>query len=156
MVLVAPYNTVGSTDNVLRAAIVAFQLEETRVGVLLVEVEDIVDVCTAKAVNALCIVAHYTNAAVGLVGQKCDDAVLSVVRVLIFIYKNVAETLLVALAHVLVVAKEQKRIDQQVVEIHCVRLFQHALVFSINASALSNVVSLVALVAFGVALVGFG
>ena len=119
--LVLADEAVGGLDDELCGAVVLLQLEEAGVGVGFAEVEDIVDVGAAEAVDALGIVAHHADALV-LAGEQPDDALLGEVGVLILVDEHILEFPDVFLADVLVLVEEQEGLHQQVVEVHRVGL----------------------------------
>ena len=119
--LVVLDQAVGRLYNALRAAVVALQLELTGIVVNLRELQDVVDVRSTKSVDALGIVAHHTHR-LPFLGQLIDDSLLSAVRVLILIDKNVSKLVDILPANVLVLVEQHVGIDQQVVEVHRIRL----------------------------------
>ena len=88
---------------------------------MLLELQDVVDVGTAEAVDALRIVAHHADTLVA-VGEQPYNLVLGVVGVLVLIYQHVLETVLVFLCHLGVLLKKEPGIEQKVVEVHYVAL----------------------------------
>ena len=116
LVLVVRNDAVGRFHNHARGAIVALELEDAGRGILLLEVENVGNVCAAEAIDALRIVAHHADVRGG-VREERENAVLREVGVLVLVDENVAEACLVAFAHFGVVAEEEKRVEEQVVEV---------------------------------------
>ena len=106
----------GSHDALCRA-VVALQLYQAHAGILFREGEDVADVGASECVDALRVVAHYAQSRFGR-GEQADDAVLRIVRVLIFIDEDVLESPHVVVSCFLVVFQEQVHAQQQVVEVH--------------------------------------
>ena len=74
-----------------------------------------------KTVDALRVVADDADVLL-LLGQKIDQRKLQRVRVLVFVDEDVFEPVVVFLAHLcLRLAKQSNGLDQQIVEIECVR-----------------------------------
>ena len=117
--------------NSLGRAIVAFEFEELGSWINLSKAQDIVDVCASEAINALCVVAHYTYP-LPLVGKKPDNLMLSEVRVLILIDENEVEALLPMCRHFWIMFENEPHVEQQVVEVHRIRLFASFLIAIIN------------------------
>ena len=114
--LVVGDDTVGSTDDVLGGAIVLLELDGDGFWILAMEVEDVVNLRSAERVDALGIVAHYADVGV-VAGEEGDNGVLRVVGVLVFVDKEILETLPIAPAYLFVVGKEEVGVEQEVVEI---------------------------------------
>ena len=121
----------GCVHDGLRGAIVALELEESGSGVCLTEVEDIVDVGSAEAVDALGIVAYHADA-LPLACQEPDDLMLGEVRVLVLIDQHEVEAFLPGVGHVGIAAQQQPGVQQQVVEVHRIRLLQAFLVAAVD------------------------
>ena len=95
---VALNETTSGIDDGLSGAVVAFELEEASIGIVLAKVEDVVDVRPPETVDALCIVAHDTDT-LPLVGEEADDLMLSKVGILILIDEDEMEALLPMCCH---------------------------------------------------------
>ena len=89
--------------------------------------QDVVDVGSAEAVDALCIVANDTDA-LPSVGEEPDNLVLSEVCVLILIDENKMEALLPCVCHLGIVLQQEPHIEKQVVKVHRVGLLQPFLI----------------------------
>ena len=110
---------VGHLQNRLRAAEVLRERDDLGVGEIAFEVEDVVDVGSAPFVNRLIRIAH--DAQVGIIlRQTAGDGVLGLVRVLIFIDQDVAETGIQLGPQFLVVFQGQGGPEQQIVEVQSV------------------------------------
>ena len=119
--LVVLDQAVGRLHDALRAAVVALQFELTGVVVQLREFQYIVDVRSTKAVDALGIVAHHTHR-LPFLGQLVHDALLGAVCVLILVHEDVGKLLDILLADVLMLVEQHIGVNQQVVEVHRIRL----------------------------------
>lgn len=125
--LVVFHQRVGGLNDALGAAVVALQFEEFGTGKFLLEVEDVVDIRPSERIDALIIVADDAHAVV-LCRQLQYYGLLGDVCVLILVYENIAVVLSVFLSDIFVVAEENIGIEEQVVEVHSVRLSQMCLV----------------------------
>jgi hypothetical protein len=81
---------VGGVEDRLRRAVVAVEHDDVGVGVVALEVEDVLDRRAAEAVDALLRVADDHDVAVGG-GQQVDEVVLGPVGVLVLVDHEVAE-----------------------------------------------------------------
>jgi hypothetical protein len=85
---------VGGVENALGGAVILLELDDGGVGVIFLEVEDVLEVGAAPAVNGLPVVAHHADVLGGR-GQEFGDLVLGMVGVLVFVDHDVLELLLV-------------------------------------------------------------
>ena len=92
--LVARHDRVRGVEDELRRAVVLLQLDDRRVGVVALEVEDVAQVRAAPAVDALVVVADDGEVVV-LAARAADPEVLRAVRVLVLVDVQVAPALLV-------------------------------------------------------------
>ena len=86
---------VGRVEDQLGRAVVLLELDDRRVRVVALEVEDVPDVGAAPAVDRLVVVADDGEVAV-LRGERPDPEVLRPVRVLVLVDVEVAPAILVA------------------------------------------------------------
>ena len=116
-------------------AVVLFELDHFGIGKILLEIEDVGDVGATPRVNRLVVVAHDHQVLV-LGSEQICDLVLNVVRVLILVHADVAESLLVLFEHLGTTAQKLERAHQQVIEIHGVCSAQATLQLGIDARGL--------------------
>ena len=100
-----------------RGAVVLFEFEELRVGVILFEIEDVLNVGPAEGVNALGIVPHHADIFMHR-PQLLDDEVLGKVGVLVLVDKDVLEAVLVLAEQVGKITQQDIHLEQQVVKVH--------------------------------------
>ena len=113
---------VSCLNDELRRTVVLLQFKEAcALRVLLLEIEDIVDIGTSEAIDALRIVANHTYTTM-LLCQLQHDSLLRIVRVLILVDQHIVESFYVLLTDILMLMKQQIGLHQQVVEIHGVSL----------------------------------
>ena len=105
----------------LRRTVILLQLKELRIRILTLEVQDIVDVRTTERINTLCIIAHHTHL-LTFFRQLIDDGLLGKVRVLILIHQHKMELLYIFLADILVILEQYPCLNEQIVEVHRIRL----------------------------------
>jgi hypothetical protein len=118
---------VGGIEDRLRRAVVAVQDDDLGVGVVGLEVQDVLDRGAAEAVDALLGVADDHDVAVGT-GEELDEVVLGPVGVLVLVDHQVAEAALVVLEHAVEQLQDRHRLDDQIVEVERVGLEQPVLV----------------------------
>ena len=87
--LVARHDGVGRVEDQLRRAVVLLELDDRRLGVVALEVEDVLDVRAPPAVDRLVVVPHHAQVPVGR-RQRPDPQVLRPVRVLVLVDVQVA------------------------------------------------------------------
>ncbi|CDC95621.1 putative uncharacterized protein [Alistipes sp. CAG:268] len=114
---VAHDDRIGRLDDRPRRAVVLLELEDLRVGEILLEREDVLDLRPAERVDRLRVIAHDADLRVEL-REAADDDILRIVGVLVLIDQDVFEELLVARQHVGAVAQQDVGLQQQVVEVH--------------------------------------
>ena len=114
-----------------RRAVVARERDHRRVGVVLLEVEDVADGRATERVDALIGVPHDHQVAVPR-RKQLDEVVLRAVGVLIFVDHDVGEALAVALEHVGMLAEQVDGAHDQVVEVERVSTSQGQLVGGVD------------------------
>ena len=114
--LVVGDDSVGGGEDIAHAAVVLLQLHHLGLGVVAFEFQDVTQVGAAPGVDGLVVVAHHHDVAV-LGGEQLGDGVLGAVGVLVLVHHEIAEAVLVGLAHVLVVLQQQVAVQKKVVEI---------------------------------------
>ena len=92
---------IGSLEDVACRAIVLLELDHHGVGIVLAEGQDVADVRPAPRIDGLVVVTNHHQIAVTR-RQEVGDPVLRVVGVLVLVHADLAESLLVAMQHVLV------------------------------------------------------
>ena len=122
---VALDHRVGGGEDRLGGAVVLLQLDHRSIGEVALEVEDVADVGVAESVDRLVLVADDHQVAV-LGGEQLQQPVLGVVGVLVLVDEDVAEGAAPAVADLLEQLHRVDGADQQVVEVHRVRV-QHPL-----------------------------
>ena len=98
------YQAVGSLYNALCAAVVLLQFKQFRADKFLLEVQYVINVCTSKSVDTLCVIAHYTNPL--MFRQLQHYALLDGIGILVLVNKNILELLSILATNILVVAEE--------------------------------------------------
>ena len=101
-VLVVRDDGVGRRQDIAHAAIVLLELHHLGLGVVALEFQDVAQVGAAPRIDGLVVVAHHHDVA-ALGGEQLGDGVLGAVGVLVLVHHEVAEAVLVGLAHVRVV-----------------------------------------------------
>ena len=88
----------GRADNGLGGTVILLQLEDLRIGIYFRKVENIVNIGTTEGVDTLCIIPHHTDMLMVL-GKLQHNAVLCKIGILILIYQNVTELVLITRQH---------------------------------------------------------
>ena len=110
-------------EDFLAATVIDLEPEHVRVGEVLREIQDVVDVRAAPGVDALVLVAHHKEVAVRF-AQAPGNQVLRPVGVLILVDENVAVAPLVLFPGVGKILQDTHGQHQQVVKVHRVGLVQ--------------------------------
>ncbi len=131
---VVGHHGVGGGQDVAGRAVVLFQPHHASVGVVLLEVQNVLDVGATPRVNGLVVVAHDHEIAV-LAGKQVGDGVLDMVGVLVLVDADLLEAILVAFEHLGVLGEKLQRLEQQVVEVHGVGAGQATVKLAIDAGA---------------------
>ena len=117
----------GGVEDCLRRTIVLLELHHGGRGVILLKIQDVPNVRPTPAVDRLIVVANHAQVVV-LAGQQPYQQVLRVIRVLVFVYRDVVVTRADLPASIVVLLKMHDRLHDQVVEVQGVALAQLALV----------------------------
>ena len=131
---VVGHHGVGGVEDVAEGAVVLLELHHLGVGVVLLEVQDVLDVGATPGVDGLVVVAHDHEVAAGG-GQHVRDLVLDVVGVLVLVHADLHEAVLVLLEHIGVVPQQAVRVDEQVIEVHGVGTLETNLQLAVDAGS---------------------
>ena len=132
LVLVVFHQTIGSIDDTLGGTVVLLEFEETGMGEVVLELQDIVDLGTPEGVDALVVIAHHTD--MGLVnGELSQNPLLHGIGVLILIDQDIAETVGIAFAYFLHIAKQEVGAHKEVIEVHGIGLPEALLIDLVDA-----------------------
>ena len=112
----------GVEDN-LRRSIVLLQLDDLRIGIVVLKRQNVAHVRAAEHVDALVVVAHDAEVAM-LAGEMAHHQVLRPVGVLVLVDHDVFEPFLVLLEHLRVAIEQPDRPHQQIVEVERVVLLE--------------------------------
>ena len=127
LVFVVGDDAVRRVDDVLGGAVVLFQADEFVVGVVVLEVEDVLDVGATEGVDALGVVTYHAEV-FEQSGDTLHDEVLGVVGVLVLVDEDELEVVLVFVKHVGVVTEQDVGEIEDVVEVHGVGAVQAVIV----------------------------
>jgi hypothetical protein len=96
---------VSGVDDVSRRSVIGFEMDFVRLGEVVFEIQDIGDVGLPPAIDRLIGITD-DEQIVPTAGERGDQHVLDLVRVLVFIDEDVPELLLIALQEPVVLIKE--------------------------------------------------
>ena len=119
--LVVANHRVGCIQNVLGGAIILLQTDGPGVLIALLEAENVGDVCSPEAIDALVIIAHHADIPVTARQQACQEK-LQVVGILILVDEYVAELILIVRAHLPVALQQCNRVQNDVVKVQGIGL----------------------------------
>ena len=98
-------------------AVVAFQAEEPALGVVLLEIEYVLDFRAAEGVDGLAVVPHHADVVVEL-GQLLEYQVLAAVGILVLVNHYIGETVRYRHQGLPVVLEQIVHVQEYVVEVH--------------------------------------
>ncbi len=114
----------GGVEDDLRGAVVLLEPDGLRLAEIGLEVEDVAQVGAAPLVDRLIGVADDGDVAMRP-GEVADQQVLRTIRVLVLVHHHVLELARIPLADLLRCVEQLDRLQQQIVEVECVRVAQH-------------------------------
>ena len=97
----------------------------------MLEVKDIVNICTTERIDTLIVITHNTDTTMCL-SQLADDTNLCIVCVLILVYQDIFKLLAILLSNLFVITEEQEGIKQNIVKVHCICLTTSCFVCFVN------------------------
>ena len=112
---------VGGVEDHLRGAVVLLELDQGRGREVLLERQHVTHVGSAPAVDRLIVVTHHAEVRMPG-GEQLHEAILRRVCVLKLVHQHVLESLLPVGESLRVLPEQRERVEQQVVEVHGVRL----------------------------------
>jgi hypothetical protein len=121
----------GGAEDVAGGAVVLFELHDLRTRKVALEIEDVVDVGAAEAVDRLILIADRDDVSL-LPHQQFHEHVLGAVRVLIFVDEEVAEAAVQLGPDIVVLLEQHHVVPDEIVEIHGVELFEPPLIEPID------------------------
>ena len=113
--------------NILCRTVIPFQFENTATRILVLELQDIIDIGSSERINTLRIIPNHTDTPMHF-AQTLHDQMLCKVRILILVHQHKLEKAPVFLQYVRMIAEEDVRLQQQIVEIHRPRLLATVLI----------------------------
>ena len=123
---------VGGLENAAGAAIVLFELDDLEVGVVVLELVQVLGARATPRVHRLIVITDHREPT-AVADQQFHQFVLAGIRVLILVHQQVAHLLLPACAHLGVIAQQMHRLQDEIVEIERIEGLEAALVFGVHA-----------------------
>ncbi len=108
--------TRGGGEDVRGGAVILLQADHLGAGKILLELQYVLDLGPAPAIDGLIIVAHTADVLVGL-GERAQPEILCDVGVLVFVDQDIAELFLVALQPVRRALEDGEIMQEQIAEI---------------------------------------
>ena len=125
--IVVGNDCVGGVQNILCAAVVLFETDDLGALEGVFKGEDIFNGSAAEFVDALVVVADYTDIAV-LLGEHRNKLILHLVGVLILVDHDIFELVLIKAENLRLLTEQLYRVAEKVVKIHRVRGFELCLI----------------------------
>ncbi len=124
---IIPDHGVRGVQDDLRGTVILLQLDHARLRIHFFKIKYIADIGTAELIDRLIVIAHHAQITV-LIRQQSDQFKLRRVGILILVYHNIAEPVLIALKHLCIRFKKLHRLHDQIVEIERVIFVQNRLI----------------------------
>ena len=115
--LVLADHRIGRIHNGLRRTVIALQAENPGIGIILLEVEDVLYSCSAKSIDALGIVSHNRDVLV-ILCQRSENHILQEVSILILIDENKLEPCLYLGKSFRLVSQKAVGVQQDIIKVH--------------------------------------
>ena len=146
-VAIVTNNRIGCLKNISGGTVVLLKLDNRSVGIGLIKVKNILNRCATEFINRLIVVANDHDIAI-FVRKELSQNELRIVCVLILVYQNVSELILINFTNLAVVCKKLNRLHNNVVKVNGI-IFLHLLLvelincIDVTASGIAGDVHLV-------------
>src|SRR5690606_9029233 len=120
LVLIIGNDTICRIDNILRGTVVLLQFENFQIGIVFLEIENVLDVCSPESIDALGVIANHADVLIDGC-QFPHDEVLGKVGILVLINHHILEFVLILMEHFGVFAEKHVGFEQQIIKIHGAR-----------------------------------
>ena len=115
----------------LRRAVVAIERDDSGVGVIFLEIEDVPDVRLAPAVDRLIVIADDEQVSM-LLGEQMHQEILRIVGVLVFVHHYIAEHLLIFPEDIRVLLEQLHGEHNEIIEIEGIRRAKFLLIMHVH------------------------
>ena len=153
LLLVSRNDAVGGVYDIPGGTVVLFEAVYGHIVVIALEIQNIADIGPPERIDALGIVSHHANILVS-VCKGPHDQVLRMVGILVLIYQNVPEALLVFHEHLRKAGQQFVGAEQQVVKIHGARFEASVYVLLVDFPGTGPLGHGICLLQFGVLEIG--
>ena len=119
---IVPDHLVRRLQDHFGGTVILLQPDHTRPRKRLFKAEYIFNIRPAEAVNRLIVIPHHTNISIFFC-QKAHKAELDRIRILILVYHDITEPLLIVIQNLLADGKQLDRFHQKIVKIQRIILF---------------------------------
>ena len=121
----------GRLEDVAAGTVILLQFEYPATGIIPLKLQDVADIGATPAVDGLVVIPDHADVVI-TIGQLMDNLILHPVGVLVFVDQDVAKSLLVKLQPLRCNLEQLQRLDQQIIKIERVILFELLLVMGID------------------------
>ena len=97
----------------------------------MLEVKDIVDICTTERIDTLIVITHNADTTMCF-SQLSNDTYLRIVCILILVYQDIFKLLSILLSNLFVITEKQEGIKQNIVKVHSICLTTSCFVCFVN------------------------
>ena len=114
--LIVPDHGIGCIQDIAGRAVILFQLDHLGIIKYMFKIQDVLNIRTTEFVNGLVVVSD--NAQVTVLGcQQMDQFELYCIRILILVYHDITETLLIIFQYIFLCLEKLHRLKQQIIKI---------------------------------------
>ena len=106
-------------QNIARRAVVLLQPDDPGIRIFFLKIKDIADIRAPELIDRLIVIPDNTQIPV-FACQQTDQSELHSIRILIFIYHNITESLLVAFQHIRLSVQQLHCFHQKIIEIQSI------------------------------------
>ena len=114
--MIVPDHGIGSIQDIAGRTVILFQFDHLGIIKYMFKIQDVLNVRTAEFINGLIIVANHAQVTV-LGCQQMDQFELYCIRILILVYHDITETLLIIFQYIFLRLEKLHRLKQQIVKI---------------------------------------
>ena len=125
------YHRIGRVQHVLGGTVILLQLNDRRLGIHFFKIKNIPDIRPPEFVDRLVVIAYYAKIPV-FIRQKTNKFKLHRIRILVFVYHQISEPILITGQYFGAGFKQFHRFHDQIVKIQRIAFSKRLLVFHIS------------------------
>ena len=131
------YDCIRCGKYIATGSIVLFQLDNLRILIFLLKVQDIGYIRSSELVYGLIIVSHHTQVPV-FSRKHLDQQKLYVISILILVNHDISESILICIKDIRIVLEQLHRLVNKIVKVHRIVLLKTTLILSVHLCSLCS------------------